>query len=188
MKLTDQEWVKYLAFAEKKAKTFGAQGDMKKDMASWAIEKLVKQKTKPDNIEAWLTTVVRNQMSDLGKKRGKDGKSRHSLKANLTSIFGKAIGLKNKRKDKYNDTTARDILRQVSAIIDKSQESKIVNRLENQERVRKLLAKLAKKDQNLLIAHFFEDKSNKQIAQEMGYKTDKVVATRIKQLLKKLKD
>jgi DNA-directed RNA polymerase specialized sigma24 family protein len=68
MALSDQEWKDAYHFAQLKAKFFGAKNELVEDMAATAMEKLVKQEPKPDNIEAWLTTVVRNQMIDLGKK------------------------------------------------------------------------------------------------------------------------
>jgi RNA polymerase sigma factor (sigma-70 family) len=186
MHISDKEWQKFYELSKKRARSLGARGELVEDMAATAIEKLLKQKTSPENIEAWLNQVVRNQMIDLGRKRDEQGKSRHVLQGSISEMLGKALGKKGKRKDKDLDKTAHDILGHLSVLIQKSHGSAIVSKIDNQEKIKKLLNKLSKKDQSLLIAHFFEDKSNKQIAKEMGYASDKVVATRIKQLLKKL--
>jgi DNA-binding NarL/FixJ family response regulator len=60
-----------------------------------------------------------------------------------------------------------------------------VNKLANQEKLKKLISTLAPRDQELLFLHA-TGMGNKEIAQEMEYASDKVVATRIKQLIKKI--
>ena len=163
MALTDQEWKDAYEFAQLKAKFFGAKNELVEDMAATAMEKLVKQDPKPDNIEAWLTTVVRNQMIDLGKKVKNRGG---------TSI-------------KYEDMNL--LVSEVSALIQRSHGSVIVNEIANQEKVKKILEDLEPRDQELLMMHF-AGKESKEIAQEMGYASAKVVATRIGQLIKKLQE
>ena len=161
MSLTDQEWKDAYDFALKKAKFFGAKNELVEDMAGIAMEKLLKQEPKPDNIEAWLTTVVRNQMIDLGKKVQNRGG---------TSL-------------KYEDMNM--LASEVSALIQRSHGSSIVNKIVNQEKVKKILEDLEPRDQELLMWHF-AGKDNKDIAVEMEYASAKVVATRIAQLIKKL--
>lgn len=168
MELTDEQWKKYFEFAQKKAIKFGAHGEMVLDMAATAMEKLVKkEKSSEDNIEAWLTTVVRNQMIDLGKKKithgsTNKGKSKLSFKGDI---------------DGFVD--------QLSAFMVRSHGSMIASQLDAKADAEKILEKLSEKDQRLLMSHF-AGKSNKDIAKEMGYASDKVVATRIKQLIKKI--
>lgn len=163
MELTDEQWKKYFEFAQKKAIKFGAHGEMVLDMAATAMEKLVKkEKSSEDNIEAWLTTVVRNQMIDLGKKKTSKGKSKLSFKGYI---------------DGFVD--------QLSAFMVRSHGSMIASQLDAKADAEKILQKLSEKDQRLLMSHF-AGKSNKDIAKEMGYASDKVVATRIKQLIKKI--
>ena len=161
MALSDQEWKHAYEFAQLKAKFFGAKNELVEDMAATAMEKLVKQEPKPDNIEAWLTTVVRNQMIDLGKKVKNRG--------------GSSI--------KYEDMNM--LVTEVSALIQRSHGSVIVNEIANQEKVKKILEDLEPRDQELLMMHF-AGKESKEIAQEMEYASAKVVATRIAQLIKKL--
>lgn len=163
MALSDQEWKDAYEFAQLKAKFFGAKNELVEDMAATAMEKLVKQDPKPDNIEAWLTTVVRNQMIDLGKKVKNHG--------------GSSI--------KYEDMNM--LVSEVSALIQRSHGSVIVNEMANQEKVKKILEDLEPRDQELLMMHF-AGKESKEIAQEMGYASAKVVATRIGQLIKKLQE
>jgi len=163
MPLSDQEWKHAYEFAQLKAKFFGAKNELVEDMAATAMEKLVKQDPKPDNIEAWLTTVVRNQMIDLGKR--------------VKTRGGSSI--------KYEDMNL--LVSEVSALIQKSHGSVIVDKIANEEKVRKILENLEQRDQDLLSLHF-AGKESKEIAQEMGYASAKVVATRIGQLIKKLKE
>jgi RNA polymerase sigma factor (sigma-70 family) len=161
MPLSDQEWKHAYEFAQLKAKFFGAKNELVEDMAGTAMEKLVKQEPKPDNIEAWLTTVVKHQMMDLGKKVKNRG--------------GLSI--------KYEDMNM--LASEVSALIQRSHGSAIVNEIVNQEKVKKILEDLEPRDQELLMWHF-AGKDNKDIALEMEYASAKVVATRIAQLIKKL--
>lgn len=161
MSLSDQEWKDAYHFAQLKAKFFGAKNELVEDMAATAMEKLVKQEPKPDNIEAWLTTVVRNQMIDLGKKVKNHG--------------GSSI--------KYEDMNM--LVTEVSALIQRSHGSVIVDKIANEEKVKKILEDLEPRDQELLMWHF-SGKDNKEIALEMEYASAKVVATRIAQLIKKL--
>jgi len=163
MALSDQEWKDAYEFAQLKAKFFGAKNELVEDMAATAMEKLVKQDPKPDNIEAWLTTVVKHQMIDLGKKVKNRGG---------TSI-------------KYEDMNL--LVSEVSALIQRSHGSVIVNEMANQEKVKKILEDLEPRDQELLMLHF-AGKESKEIALEMGYASAKVVATRIGQLIKKLQE
>ena len=79
------------------------------------------------------------------------------------------------------------LVSEVSALIQRSHGSAIVNKMVNQEKVKKILEDLEPRDQELLMWHF-SGKDNKEIALEMKYASAKVVATRIGQLIKKLQE
>ena len=165
MALTDQEWKDAYEFSKKKAYSFGARDEKVEDMAATAMAKLVKQDPKPDNIQAWLTTVVRNQMIDQGKKKHPEGGSWHDFKSNI----GAAI-----------DKISRIIRNQ------DSMGGRIAKNLEDKEKIKKYLEGLDEKEKHL-IELYMQDMSNEEIAQEMGYGSAKIVATRIQQILKKIR-
>jgi DNA-binding NarL/FixJ family response regulator len=84
---------------------------------------------------------------------------------------------------KYEDMNM--LVSEVSALIQRSHGSVIVDKIANEEKVKKILEDLEPRDQELLMWHF-SGKENKDIALEMKYASAKVVATRIAQLIKKL--
>jgi DNA-directed RNA polymerase specialized sigma24 family protein len=131
------------------------------DIAATAVEKLVKEKEVPRNIEAWLTTVITRHFLDFKK---------HLDVAQGGSIKGMATD---------------DLVAKVSALVQSSIGTKIVNKIDNQEKLKELISNLAPRDQELLFLHA-TGMPNKEIAAEMEYASDKVVATRIKQLIKKI--
>ena len=165
MQLSDQEWQDAMDFAKKFAKKmvikFAVDKNNIEDFASTAVLKLVKEKEKPRNIQAWLTTVITRQVMDFKK---------HLNVAQGGSIKGMAT---------------EDLIEKVSALVQSSIGTKIVNKLANQEKLKKLISTLAPRDQELLFLQA-TGMGNKEIAQEMEYASDKVVATRIKQLIKKI--
>jgi RNA polymerase sigma factor (sigma-70 family) len=163
--LTDQEWKDAYEFAQKRAYKNGARGEKIEDVAATAMQKLVKQEPEPDNIEAWLTTVVRNQMIDLGKKKHPDGGSWHDFRTNIDAVL---------------DKVARIIRNQDSL------GSVIANKIDNKEMIRAYLEGL-NEDEKRLMELFMEDTNNEEIAQIMGYGSAKIAATRVQQVLKKIR-
>jgi RNA polymerase sigma factor (sigma-70 family) len=165
VQLSDQEWQDAMDFAKKFAKKmvikFAVDKNNIEDFASTAVLKLVKEKEKPRNIQAWLSTVITRQVMDFKK---------HLNVAKGGSIKGMAT---------------EDLIEKVSALVQSSIGTKIVNKLANQEKIKELISTLAPRDQELLFLHA-TGMGNKEIAQEMEYASDKVVATRIKQLIKKI--
>ncbi len=67
--VTPEEWAEWQALARKASKqkklftTLGAE-----DYAASAIEKLLEQKERPANIEAWLRLTINNQYIDRFRK------------------------------------------------------------------------------------------------------------------------
>jgi DNA-directed RNA polymerase specialized sigma24 family protein len=100
VQLSDQEWQDAMDFAKKFAKKmvikFAVDKNNIEDFASTAVLKLVKEKEKPRNIQAWLTTVITRQVMDFKK---------HLNVAQGGSIKGMAT---------------EDLIEKVSALVQKS--------------------------------------------------------------------
>jgi len=151
LKYTDEELKRALAVASKYAQKWTHTSLGFEDYAATAIEKLLMQKQKPENIEAWLKMVITNMMIDRHKKIKARKPSLRDLSPEEIQTI--AVG--------RNDPTTASLI----AIKDY---------------VAEILDGLPDKEQQLLIldaAGF----STKEIAEELGYAGAKVVATRIKQ-------
>jgi RNA polymerase sigma factor (sigma-70 family) len=158
MKFTDEELKRALTVANKFAMKWTHTSLGAEDYASTAIEKLLQQKEKPENIEAWLKMVITNMMIDRHKK----------LKA---------------RKPSLRDLSPEEIQAMAVGRNDRS----LTSLLAIKDQVADILDALPDKEQQLLVldaAGF----TTKEIAEELGYASAKVVATRIKQVRKKLKE
>lgn len=158
MNYTDEEMKKALAVANKYAQKWTHTSLGFEDYAATAIEKLLAQEEKPENIEAWVKLVIKNMMIDRNKK----------FKA---------------RKPSLRDLSPEEIQAMAVGRNQRSTSSLIAN----QDLVAQILDNLPEKEQKLLIldaAGF----STKEIAEELGYASAKVVATRIKQVRSKVKD
>lgn len=158
MNHTDEELKRALAVANKFAMKWTHTSLGAEDYASTAIEKLLNQKEKPENIEAWLKMVITNMMIDRHKK----------LKA---------------RKPSLRDLSPEEIQAMAVGRNDRS----LTSLLAIKDEVADILDALPDKEQQLLVldaAGF----TTKEIAEELGYASAKVVATRIKQVRKKLKE
>lgn len=128
------------------------------DYAATAIEKLLAQEEKPENIEAWVKLVIKNMMIDRNKK----------IKA---------------RKPSLRDLSPEEI----QAIAVGRHQRSMSSLIANQDLVANILDDLQEKEQQLLIldaAGF----STKEIAEELGYASARVVATRIEQVRKKVRN
>ena len=156
MQFTDEELKRALAVANKFAMKWSHTSLGAEDFASTAIEKLLKQKEKPENIEAWLKMVITNMMIDRHKK----------MKA---------------RKPSLRDLSPEEIQDMAVGRNDRS----LTSLLAIKDQVADILDALPDKEQQLLVldaAGF----TTKEIAEELGYASAKVVATRIKQVRKKI--
>ena len=158
--VTEQEWKEWNALAMKVAKKreIGPTSLGHEDYAASAIEKLIQQPERPNNVEGWLTTVIKNAYFDRFRKIvARGGSSIRELtdeewEAEMISfaVGGPSAG-----------AIAKDEVEQALNLLS--------------EREKELL---------ILAAAGY---SNAQIAIYLEYKTGKVVATRIKQINEKLK-
>ena len=157
--VTPGQWEEWQHFARKISKskkintTLGAE-----DYAAAAIEKLLMQVKKPDNVEGWLALTIKNQYIDRFRKiQARGGASMREL------------------------TDEEWELEMVSHAI--GSPSGIIY---IKESVNEVLAVLSDKEKEILIlaAAGFD---NHQIATYLNFKTNKIVATRLGQIQKKVK-
>ena len=158
--ISAEQWQAWTKFAEKVAKrnekiptSLGFQ-----DYAAQAIEKLIAQPTKPDNVEGWLTITVKRMYIDRLRKilmRGGPSVRELSDEQWEEEMISKAAG----------GPSAVTIAK---------------------HRVTEVLSVLSDKEKELLIlaAAGYE---NNQIAIYADYKNGKVVATRLKQIYEKVR-
>lgn len=158
MKLTEEQAKWALKIALDQSKRFGPTSLGHEDYAASAIEKLIQQEPAPTNIEAWLRLVVTNMMIDRNRK----------LRARKPSLRGLEPD-------------------QIDAMIGVSRKSSLSSYIANREFVSDLIDSLSEKEQRLLILDAAGFKTS-EIAEELGYASAKVVATRLKQVRNRLKD
>jgi len=159
--VTEAEWAEWTKHAkkvaltnEKKPTSLGFE-----DYAMQAIEKLLVQEKRPDNVKAWLTRVVGNGYIDRFRKiQARGGESKRALTDEEWEIemLSHAIG----------SPSAKIILK---------------------DNVDEFIAMLSTKERELLIlsAGGF---SNNDIAMHLGYASGKSVATRIAQICTKIRE
>ena len=152
-----QEWTKFAAkVARKNEKVPTSLGF--EDYAAQAIEKLIAQPVKPDNVQGWLTTAINRMYIDRFRKilmRGGPSVRELSDEQWEEEMISKAAG----------GPSAVTIAK---------------------HRVTEVLSVLSDKEKELLIlaAAGYE---NNQIAIYADYKNGKVVATRLKQIYEKVR-
>jgi RNA polymerase sigma factor (sigma-70 family) len=158
MKLSDDEAKWAMKIALDQSKRFGITSLGYEDYAASAVEKLLEQEQAPANIEAWIRMVVTNMMYDRNRK----------IRARKPSLRGLESD-------------------QLDAMLLGQRKTSLSTQVANQELLTDLLEDLSEKDQRLLILDAAGMKS-KEIAEELGFANAKVVATRIQQVRKKLKE
>lgn len=158
MKFTDEELQEALEVANKYAMNWMHTSLGHEDYAASAIEKLLQQKKRPENIPAWIKLVIRNMMIDRDRKLKRRGQSLRDLEPEEIQIM--AVG--------RNNRTFSSLFAQ-------------------KELVLSLLEQLPQKEQQLLILDAAGYSTN-EIAIELEYANAKVAATRLKQVRLKLKE
>lgn len=153
-KVTDQQWTEWMKTATKIARRWRKTAVKdSSDHAAIAIEKLLKQKSCPDNVTAWLTRTIENQYHDVWRKL-------------------------NSRGSHYKeDITDAELERELVSFATRSPSLLVGIR----DQVSKILDMLSTRERELLVmaAAGFD---NHEIAREMGYASNKIVATRIQQV------
>lgn len=155
--VTEQEWEQWSKFAEKLCNREIANNSLGfQDYAARSIEKLLKEKHRPDKIEAWLRRVIENEFRDRIRK----------------------INRRPRRvayEDPEDPENSEYIVRQMLSRPNESMGSQFVSR----EIAQEVLSELSEKDRNIAFLNS-RGWTSQEIADEMGYATSKVVANRIR--------
>ena len=158
--ISPEEWAEWTAHAKKVAK----KNEQKptslgfEDYAQQAIEKLFLQEKRPDNVLAWLTTTSKNSYIDRFRKiQARGGESNRDL-------------TDEEWEQKMVDFASTSL----SSLI------------ANQKEMVGILATFTEREKELLLFAAAGYKNN-EIAIYLDYKNGKIVATRIAQILEKVK-
>jgi len=158
--VTSTEWDEWQKLAQKLSKSKKHATSLgPEDYASQAIEKLLQQPTRPANIEGWLALTIKRQYIDRFKKiQARGGSSIREL-----------------TDEQWEIEMVTHAVGSPSGLI------------RIKESVDEVLSVLSAKEKEILIlsAAGYE---NDEIAMHLGYGSNKIVATRLGQIIKKVKD
>ena len=158
--VTPEQWEEWMKLARKLS---GAKRVFlslgQEDYAAQAIEKLLMQENRPANIQAWLALTINRQYIDRFRKTHDNGKTR----------------IQDLDDDEWPSEMAKFAIGSPSL------------RLRTKQEVDEVLAVLTDKEKEILImsAAGFD---NHEIAVHFGYRTNKIVATRLGQISEKVKN
>lgn len=158
--ITPQQWEEWLKLsrklsgAKKQATSLGYE-----DYAAQAIEKLIQQPTRPNNVEGWLALTINRQYIDRFRKiQARGGASNRELS-----------------DEQWEEEMLVYAVGSPSALV------------RRHESVSEVLALLSTKERELLIMAA-AGYDNHEIAMHLNYRTNKIVATRIKQIQVKVRE
>lgn len=158
--VTAEEWDEWqklarrLSKSKKQALSLGAE-----DYAAQAIEKLLQQEDRPNNVEGWLALTIKRQYIDRFKKiEARGGRSNRNLS-----------------DEQWEIEMVSHAVRSPSLLVGRREQVEEVLNLLNQKEKEILILSVAGYD-------------NHEIAMHLGYKTNKIVATRLAQIAKKVQE
>lgn len=158
--VTAEEWDEWqnlarrLSKSKKQALSLGAE-----DYAAQAIEKLLQQEARPNNVEGWLALTIKRQYIDRFKKiEARGGGSNRNLS-----------------DEQWEMEMISHAVRSPSLLIQRRDQVEEVLNVLNQREKEILILSVAGYD-------------NHEIAMHLGYKTNKIVATRLAQIAKKVQE
>jgi len=151
------EWQDVARRASKAKKMHTSLGP--EDYAASAIERLLEQKERPANVEAWLRKTINNQYIDRFRKIEARG----------------GVSYREWSDERWEEEMVSHAFGSPSVMV------------AIKDQVDQVLKVLNEKEKELLIlaASGFD---NHQIAEYAGYKTNKIVATRLAQIAQKVRD
>ena len=156
--VTEAEWTEWTKIARRASNQRQAYPSLgAEDYAAAAIEKLIQQQVRPDNVEAWIRTVLRHMYIDRARKI-----VRHE--------FGNVADIDNEHVERELITFAMGPSTRAIQL----------------DTVRRILNSLSRKEQQLLILSA-AGLDNHEIAVELGYASNRIVATRIGQVITKIR-
>jgi DNA-directed RNA polymerase specialized sigma24 family protein len=158
--VSPEQWEEWMATAQRlsnskrQVTSLGAD-----DYAAQAIEKLLQQEARPNNIEGWLALTIKRQYIDRFKKiKARGGGSNR----NLTD-------------EQWEMEMVSHAVRSPSLLVGR------------RDQVEEILDVLNQKEKEILILSA-AGYDNHEIAMHLGYKTNKIVATRLAQIVKKVNE
>lgn len=156
--VTPQEWNQWMKFAQRASGARRANTSLgPSEYASQAIEKLLLQEKRPKNIEAWLSTTIKNLYIDRFRHMNAFGGIR---KADLDD-------------EGWEYEMVKFAVRSPSLMVSQ------------RDQIKRILELLTIKECELLIMAA-ADYDNHEIAAELGFASNKVVATRLRQITQKV--
>ena len=154
------QWAEWQEIARKASKSKKINVSLgAEDYAATAIEKLFEQKERPANVEAWLRKTINNQYIDRFRKiQARGGSSNREL-----------------TDEEWEIEMVTHAVGSPSGLV------KI------RESVEEVLSVLSAKEKEILILST-AGYDNHEIAMHLGYRTNKIVATRLGQITQKVKE
>ena len=158
--VTPQEWDEWQKLAQKLSKSKKQTTSLgPEDYASQAIEKLLQQEARPNNVEGWLALTIKRQYIDRFKKiEARGGGSNRNLS-----------------DEQWEMEMISHAVRSPSLLI------------QRRDQVEEVLSVLNQREKEILILAA-AGYDNHEIAMHLGYKTNKIVATRLAQIAKKVQE
>ena len=156
--VTAQEWQQWQELAQKLSKSKKQVTSLgPEDYASQAIEKLLQQETRPNNVEGWIALTIKRQYIDRFKKiQARGGGSNRDL-----------------TDEQWEIEMVSHAVRSPSLMI------------QRRDQVEQVLSVLNDKEKEILILSA-AGYDNHEIAMYLDYRTNKIVATRLAQIAKKV--
>ena len=156
--VTPQEWDEWQELAQRLSKSKRQVTSLgPEDYASQAIEKLLQQETRPSNVEGWLALTIKRQYIDRFKKiQARGGGSNRDLS-----------------DEQWEYEMLSHAVRSPSLLV------------QRREQVSEILDLLTEKEKEILILSA-AGYDNHEIATYLNYRTNKIVATRLAQIAKKV--
>jgi DNA-directed RNA polymerase specialized sigma24 family protein len=158
--VTPQEWDEWQKLAQKLSKSKKQATSLgPEDYASQAIEKLLQQEARPNNVEGWIALTIKRQYIDRFKKiEARGGGSNRNLS-----------------DEQWEMEMISHAVRSPSLLI------------QRRDQVEEVLNVLNQREKEILILSA-AGYDNHEIAMHLGYKTNKIVATRLAQIAKKVQE
>ena len=157
--VTPEQWAEWQELARKASKSKKMHTTLgAEDYAAQAIEKLLEQREQPANVEAWLRLTIKNQYIDRFRKIEARG----------------GVTQREWSNERWEEEMITRAIGSPSAFV--------VARAHVEE----ILGTLKDKEKELLILHA-AGFDNHQIENYANYKSNKIVATRLAQILQKVK-
>ena len=158
--VTPQEWQEWMKLARKLSKAKKVITSLgTDDYAAQAIEKLVMQENRPANIDGWLALTIKRQYIDRFKK----------IQAH------ESASIRDLSDEQWEYEMVCHAIGSPSGLYRKK------------ESVNEVLAILTEREREILIMSA-AGYDNHQIAMHLGFRTNKIVATRLGQISQKVKD